>query len=131
MKRTWLVVCGLGVVLMIVAALAADKKPETAPTVQPDVAQLKKEIAGLQGKVKALEEKADKLEKEKNVPILVKPPTASFLPNAQSEPVLPGNGSLLSGEFADPAHPPKIWGEGECNGWKYYVIPLSCETARN
>ena len=132
MKRMWLIVCGLGVAFVIATALAADKKPETPPALQPNVTELKKEIASLQDKVKALEDKVNKLENEKKAPVfLAKPPTVHLLPNVQSEPVLPDNEAPLSGEFANPQHPPRIWGEGECNGWKYYVIPLSCEAARN
>ena len=134
MKKTWLYLFSLGALVAIAASLvAADKKPD--PTVpQRELAEMKQQIADLQAKVQAQQQKMDnleKLEKQKPPPVQSSAPVYVFPPAGPSGLTLPNHNSSISGSFADPNHPPKIWGEGECNGWKYYVIPLSCETTRN
>ncbi|HWY77063.1 MAG TPA: hypothetical protein VN281_15675 [Verrucomicrobiae bacterium] len=95
---------------------------------QTDVALLRGEIQRLQSKVSALENRIGELQKSaaQNTathPFILQvtntlPPTAPFIHIPRYQPP-------ISSDFADPAHPPKIWGEGECNGWKYYIIPLN------
>jgi hypothetical protein len=68
-----------------------------------------------------LEQRLAKLEKERPI-VTVTPITDGSIIAVPS--AIP-NRDLLEQGFADPNHPPKIWGEGECNGWKYYLIPLS------
>jgi hypothetical protein len=128
MKKLLWLLCGLGVTCAIATALVADKKSDTTPD---GVAELKRQISALQDKAKTLEDKLGRLEQSKNPPGPKSPLVVIQSPNGQRKLVIPGKRGTLSGYFANPEQPPKIWGEGECNGWKYYVIPLSCEVARN
>jgi hypothetical protein len=130
MKKMLLLICGLAIAFVIATVLAADRKSDVPPA-QPEIAELKRQISALKGKLKALEGKVDKLEQSKNAPVANSPRVLVIPRNGQQQFILPGHNPPISSEFADPAHPPKIWGEGECNGWKYYMIPLKCETAAN
>jgi hypothetical protein len=113
--------------IIIGSMLVVARRP--APINRPaDVALLRGEIQRLQSKVSSLENRIDELQKAaaQNTathPFILQvtntlPPTAPFIRIPPYQPP-------ISSDFADPAHPPKIWGEGECNGWKYYIIPLN------
>ncbi len=86
--------------LCLVATLlfSADLSPNRTP-VAGETGPLRKQVKELEVRIKALEERVKQLE-AKSGPVVVVP--------------APG-----------PPSPPKIWGQGECNGWSYYVIPLS------
>ena len=122
MRKIPVLLSGLAVVFVIVSVLAAGTK-KTGPTKpESEVAELRKQVEELQSKLSVLGEKLEKLEKATNAP-----PTTPFILKRFTGGGLnfvPGNSAPITGNFADPNHPPKIWGEGQCNGWKYYVIPL-------
>jgi hypothetical protein len=91
---------------------------------QTDVVLLRGEIQRLQSKVSTLENRIDELQKAAAQNTATQP----FILQITNTPPfvqVPGRQPVISRDFADPNHPPKIWGEGECNGWKYYIIPLN------
>jgi|SRR5438105_2714099 hypothetical protein len=73
------------------------------------------EIAGLKQKVAQLEERIAKMEKK-----LGEKPASRLTPPANP----PAKNDL------DQNPPPKIWGEGQVNGWKYYVVPLGGDSSQ-
>ena len=107
--------------MVAVAVVAAEKKQplpaETAATVE----LLSKQIDLLQTKLNEVEKRLTKLETEKSNPVV------GALPLRIVPRIIQNQNTSLE-PFADRNHPPKIWGEGECNGWKYYVIPLSASS---
>jgi hypothetical protein len=123
MKKIWLISCGVALMFIVATVLAADKK-QTKPADAPArMEELARQVDSLRARIKELEQRLAKLEKTRNKPIAsVAPPTDA--PTILAPRVIPGR-NLLEGGFADPSHPPKIWGEGQCNGWKFYTIPLS------
>ena len=117
MKNIGFAMSGALVLGLVFTALSQVDKPSPPSASDKQVAELTKQVRSLQEKIKTLEERLDRLEKVKNTASAVSPPLV--IPPAL------GHQRSIQGYFADPNHPPKIWGEGECNGWKYYVIPLS------
>jgi hypothetical protein len=79
------------------------------------------EIAGLKRKVAQLEERIAKMEKKLSEKPVPAPNPLWLTPPANP----PAKNDLL-----DQSPPPKIWGEGEVNGWKYYVVPLGADSPR-
>jgi hypothetical protein len=125
MKVISFIAAGIVTAFVALTVFAADKKqtePAADVQAQAKVAELSKEVDALQGKIKGLEKRIQKLE-EKQTPIVTVAPLGGgsifTVPQAIQNP------APIERGFADPAHPPKIWGEGECNGWKFYTIPLS------
>ena len=109
--------------LIIGSMLVVVRRPAQSNR-QTDVALLRGEIQRLQSKVSALENRIDELQKAAAQNTATQP----FILQVTNTPPfiqVPGRQPDISRDFADPNHPPKIWGEGECNGWKYYVIPLN------
>jgi hypothetical protein len=109
----------LGVILATI--FAARKQGPATSRAQANVAGLSIQVDALQAKIKNLEERLAKVETEKTILSLAPLSGGSAITVPQSV----QNRSPLEEKFADPNRPPKIWGEGECNGWKYYMIPLS------
>jgi hypothetical protein len=91
---------GLAAVTTIL--LAADPSP--APNQSAQITELTRKIS-------RLEERMAKMEEKMNQPPKVVPLQHSPGPK------------LLDRD--QPPPPGKIWGEGEVNGWKFYVIPLN------
>ncbi|MDB6112470.1 MAG: hypothetical protein JWR69_4220 [Pedosphaera sp.] len=112
MKTIPRLICVVGIGCVIVAALAADRKHSARANPKAEVGALTEQIRSLQTRVQALEQRLQKFERAEIMPAmgaLIQSPNGIIsVPNA----------------VADPGHPPKIWGEGECNGWKYQLIPL-------
>ena len=75
-------------------------------------------IQVLEGKVKQLEAKSGSLGATPNVGPGNLPPRFRLFPWPPSNPPA----ALLPGH-------PRIWGQGECNGWPYYLIPLAASAS--
>jgi hypothetical protein len=116
MKKMGIIFCGC--VMICLAVLAADKKQSTQADANVSVEQLTRQIDSLQTKLKEMEKRLAKLEQTKSDTVI------RFSPQTIIPPVIQNQHPGLE-SFADPSHPPKIWGEGAFNGWKYYTIPLS------
>jgi hypothetical protein len=123
MKRICFVSFGIALMLVVVTVFAADQKQTGSTNDKAQVQELAKQVDSMQAKIKELEQRLVKLEKEKEKAIV------SVMPPATTPtivvPRLLQQRDFLGSNFADPSNPPKIWGEDECNGWKYYMIPLS------
>lgn len=130
MKKILFISCGTALLFLVATVFAADKKAAApAYDAQAKVAELAKQVDDLQAKIKKLEQRLANLEKAKSIATAAPITGGSVITVPEVVPNftrLPGIFAYpLQGSFADPAHPPKIWGEGEFNGWKYYMIPLS------
>lgn len=103
--------------LCLVATLlfSADLSPNRTPAAD-ETGPLRKQVKELEGRIKALEERVKQLE-AKSGPVVVVP--------APGPPGRPPGGRIIPPPQPGPPSPPKIWGQGECNGWNYYFIPLS------
>jgi hypothetical protein len=114
----------IAVLALIIGSMLVVMRRPAPINRQADVALLRGEIRRLQSKVSTLENRIDELQKA----AVQNTPTQPFILQVTNTPPfvqVPGRQPDISRDFADPAHPPKIWGEGECNGWKYYIIPLN------
>jgi len=112
MKTILRLICTVAIGGGIVAALAADRKHSDQPKSSPEVGALTGQIRALQTRVQALEQRLQKFE------------SAEIMP-ATSALIQSPNGAIsIPKAVTDPGHPPKIWGQGECNGWTYQIIPL-------
>ena len=103
--------------LCLVATLlfSADLSPNRTP-VAGETGPLRKQVKELEVRIKALEERVKQLE-AKSGPVGVVP--------SPGPPGHPPGVRIIPPPQPGPPSPPKIWGQGECNGWSYYVIPLS------
>ena len=128
MKKICFISGSLGLLLLVATVFAADKKQPTLAEANATIQQLNKQVDSLQAKMKDLEQRLAKVEKAQNTPIATLAPLIGgqgivvqpFVPpRAVRQP------DAIENKFADPNNPPKIWGEGECNGWKFYTIPIS------
>lgn len=112
-------------VLMVVAIVAAGlllargqvgQKVEAAP----EVDALRQQVGQLQVRFKMLEDRLTKLESAKqhtvpHVEVVPNPPSlppSIFIPSPLGVPNRSGQ-------------QPKIWGQGEINGWPFYLIPCA------
>jgi len=120
----------LSIVLLLVAGIAivslatdlsggkpqADQKSQAdqnaIPELRAQITELRAKVQNLENQTKNLESKVEQLKQSQSrVPaplsLLQSPaPSASF-------------------PLASSSRPPTIWGQGEVNGWTYYVVP--CE----
>jgi hypothetical protein len=116
MKRKLAVVLSL-VAGIAVVSLAADLSGGKPQKDQDAILELRGQISELRAKIQGLESQTRNLEstvaqlKQSRVPtplsLLQAPASPQPLPSASR------------------SHPPKIWGQGEVNGWTYYSVP--CE----
>jgi TolA-binding protein len=120
----------LSIVLSLVAGIAvvswaadfsggkpqADQKPQTD---QNAVQELRAQITELRAKVQSLENQTRTL--QTTVEQLKQSQTRVPTPLSWLQSPAP-NASL---PLASSSRPPTIWGQGEVNGWTYYVVP--CE----
>ena len=113
--------------LLATACVMTKRRPQTQD--QAEVARLQTEIERLQSNVKSLQHRVDELQAAEAISAMPAP-YVLHLTNSAPRLQRPINPFDISGQFADPNHPPKIWGEGECNGWKYYIIPLNTHEGR-
>ena len=92
----------------------AEVTPGQKPSATTEVSQMRDEIKRLQAKVELLEYRTKNL--ESTVEQLKRshaPAPLTFQAPAPSLPVPPAHSSP----------PPTIWGQGEVNGWTYYIVP--------
>jgi hypothetical protein len=101
---------------LITTALSRAEKHPLTSTPDKQVAELTGRVRSLQEKIKTLEQRLERLETTKDRTGVVTPPLI-IQPSRENQ-------NSIQGYFADPLRPPQIRGEGECNGWKYYFIPL-------
>lgn len=71
------------------------------------------EMKELKRRMAELEERLSKMEEKMNTA----PPVITWQPG--SPPALP--------KTPNEQRPPRVWGEGEVNGWKFYLIPLKTD----
>ena len=122
MKRKLSIVFSLvaGIAVVALAADSSGGKPQTQTQAdQNAVQELRGQIAELRAKVQSLENQTKNLES-----------TVEQLKQSQSR--VPTPLSLLQSPvpaaslpLASSSRPPTIWGQGEVNGWTYYIVP--CE----
>ena len=118
MKKILFLLCSFVAVGLLVSALAASEKQSVPTGSKTDVGQLTQQIDSLQARIKTLEERLAKLEKDRTFKAVTLPPSV-----VQPSP----NSIQIPGAVADPNRPPNAWGEREFNGLKYYLIPLGTE----
>jgi TolA-binding protein len=105
----------VGVALISMAAEPAGKKLTEADAVQ----ELRTQITELRAKIQGLESQTKNLES-----------TVEQLKQSQTRTPVPLNlfqspASPTSIPSASSSHPPTVWGQGEVNGWTYYVVPCN------
>jgi hypothetical protein len=96
-----------GAAILSLAGTTTGEKPAPAPAMsamQTEVSDLKAQVQSLESRLKSLESTVSRMQQPHLVP-LVTPDTKSIFPPA-----------------AEP-QPPKVWGEREINGWKFYIVP--------
>jgi hypothetical protein len=122
MKTRFLVLTTAAALMIGAFAFAGTESDKQSPAT--DLDQLQKRITALESRIKSLERQL-----ESPGPLNCAP---QIQPRIQAQP--PGSSGLLPLQdifrpFVPPpegnAQRPKIWGEGEINGWKYYVIPCA------
>ena len=87
--------------------------------------QLRKQISALESRVATLEKQLQKSGPELQPPILRVDPPAFSPPSSKPE-FEPG---LFGQPIPGAGQRPKIWGEREFNGWKFYIIPCAAGSA--
>lgn len=127
------------VVLVSLATVAfaitdSDNKPGqklvTRSTSQENAA-LKQEFRQLKDRLAALEERLAKLEtRSQRAPQQVIT-NFQFTLSPQSANLRSRPGVIIpKGVVPQESKPPKTWGEGEVNGWKFYKVPLNSEARK-
>jgi outer membrane murein-binding lipoprotein Lpp len=111
MKRIWMALLALTIIACAITRLTADEKQQNTSSISKKIEELTAQVKALESKVKRLEQKTAQFEH---------PP---ITPPSQVLPSLPNAGVIGSTEQ------PKIWGQGQCNGWSYYVVPLQADSA--
>ncbi len=128
MKRIAFTSCGLALLFVVATVLAADKKQATLAQANAAIEELTKQIDSLQAKVKGMEQRLAKVEEKQKAPVVAPVPISGGPGGALQQLLLPHaipQRDRIEDNFADPNNPPKIWGEGQINGWKFYTIPIS------
>ena len=116
MKKILFLLCGFVVVGWLISALAAGEKQSAPTDAKTEVGQLTQQVNSLQARIKTLEERLEKLEKERIIKLQTSsPPVINPTPNFMQ----------LPGTVADSNRPPNALGEREFNGLKYYMVPLN------
>lgn len=113
MKKRHLLLLSVAAVGVFAVALAEDA-PRPKPVRNPEIEELRAQVAQLRAEVQALESRMNKVEVQTQRPTV---PT----------PLNPSQSRNNFNFVPKPLESPKIWGEREVNGWTFYVVP--CETA--
>jgi hypothetical protein len=117
MKKILFLLCGVAAACLMFSDFAAGQKQLSQTDSKTDVGQLAQQVITLQAKIKILEERLAKLEKDRTIRLVNTPLVANPAPNSIP---IPGVG-------VDPNRPPNALSEREFNGLKYYMIPLRAE----
>jgi hypothetical protein len=113
----------VGATLCVVSAVLAASGPDGHKNSDREIQTLQKQVAELEARIKTLENRIEKLESSG------KPPTTGLPVPGVQPPTLerPGASVPNTGFLHRSGQHPKIWGEGEINGWKYYLVPLGAQ----
>jgi hypothetical protein len=129
-KRLILLLCAAtGVGIIAFAEITPGQKPAApAPTEQ---SQMRDEIKRLQAKVEMLDYRTKSLESTiEQLRSSVEQLKRSHTPTPLSlENPAPAPAPSMSAPGTRSSKPPTIWGQGEVNGWTYYIVPCK-ETSR-
>ena len=102
---------------MSVAIIAfAEITPGEKPSPNSEVAQMREEMGKLKAKIELLEYRTKSLESS------VEQLKHSHTPTPLS---LSVPAPALSTPATRPSRTPPIWGQGEVNGWTYYIVPCA------
>jgi len=94
----------------------AEITPGQKPPATNEVSEMRDQIKRLQAKVELLEYRTKSL--ESTVEQLRRSHTPAPAPMSLQLPAPPSAVPPLHS-----SQPPKIWGQGEVNGWAYYIVP--------
>ncbi len=117
MKRRFLLL-PMGAAL-IVCAIAVAGTDSDGTGSNAELRQLRAKISALESRVATLEKKLQQSAPSVQPPLLRVEPPAIAPPR---QPIIPQPG-LFGQPLPGEGQRPKIWGEREINGWKYYIIP--------
>jgi uncharacterized coiled-coil protein SlyX len=120
MKRKLSVVALSLVTGAALITLAADS-PAPKPTETEAVHELRAQVTELRAEIEKLRQRTQTL--ESNVEELKRSRTPSPL-NFQVNPAMPSTPKRLI-PSPGATRPPTVWGQGEVNGWTFYIVP--CE----
>lgn len=115
-----------GTALAVLGFVLARAEVVRKPGFDPEVRVLRQQVEQLQTQVRTLEERLARVESSKAAPPA---PRFEILPRSPGAPpaiVIPPQSPLpdRSGQQ------PKIFGQGEINGWPFYFIPCDAKQAR-
>ena len=113
MKKAHLLFLSIVVVGACAIAIAEDA-PRPKPVANPEVQELREQVAQLRAQVQALESRMSKVE-------------AQVQRSTVPAPLQPSQSQNNFRFVPKPSESPRIWGEREVNGWTFFVVP--CETA--
>ncbi len=105
-----------GVTVLSLAADPVGQKPAESDALRElrtQITELRAEVETLRHRTQSLESTMEDL-KHSRVPTPL---------NLQPNPGLPSPSTLIP--TPSPSRPPTVWGQGEVNGWTYYIVP--CE----
>jgi hypothetical protein len=110
--------------VMGVALIAfAEITPREKPAPKSEAAQMRDELNALKAKVELLEYRTKSL--ELTVHQLQRPRAQTSLSVPAPTPP-PGTSWFIPSTIE--SKPPTIWGQGEVNGWTYYIVPCEAQS---
>jgi hypothetical protein len=111
MKIRFLVLTTAAALLIGAFAFAGTESDKHSP--ETDLDRLQKKITALESRVNSLEQ-----QRQTPAPLNYTPRVQPQIQTPPMEFIHP-----FSPPSAENSRRPKIWGEGQINGWKYYLIP--------
>jgi outer membrane murein-binding lipoprotein Lpp len=114
-KKKWMMVLAAAMGMAVIS-MAADLSGGKTPTDREALQETRAQIAELRAKVQTLEADTRRLESVVEQLKQSHAPTPLNFPAPQPSQLNPAPVG---------SRPPTIWGQGEVNGWTYYVVP--CE----
>lgn len=113
-----------GSLCLLATLLFSAELTQTKPPVSGETSQLRKQVKELEARVRVLEGKVRQLEARPGPQFLIPPPgPGNPRPPAFRMIPPPPPGTIVRPPPGAPGQP-KIWGEGECNGWRFYLVPV-------
>ena len=129
MKTRIVITAGLLMGIFITLLVATGHQPK--PGSDEEVAVLRKRMTGLERELSALRDQLGRLEVARgnarmnlHHDVATSGKITNWLYSNRTNQPLTTFSSEVPGKTA-PKRYPKVWGEGEFNGWKYYDIPLT------